>query len=93
MGRDHTDNDHESDLSEDIGELKTMMFMFGSQSAFTNIPRNLVILSLLVSLIGVSATAGYHWMSDNTDWEPMEATVLETAVSYTHLTLPTILLV
>ena len=86
MGRDHMDDNHGSDLSEDIGELKTMMFMFGSQSAFTNIPRNLVILSLLVSLIGVSATAGYHWTSDNTDWEPVEATVLETDTGRSHCT-------
>ena len=78
MGRDHMDDEHSSDLTEDIGELKTMMFMFGSQFAFTNAPRNLIILSLLVSLIGISATTGYHWTSDNTDWEPMEATVLET---------------
>ena len=86
MGRDHTDNDHESDLSEDIGELKTMMFMFGSQFAFTNVPRNLIILSFLVSIIGISATAGNHWISDNTDWEPMEATVLETDTGRTHCT-------
>ena len=86
MGRDHMDDEHSSDLTEDIGELKTMMFMFGSQFAFTNAPRNLVILSLLVSLIGISATTGYHWSSDNTDWEPMEATVLETDTGRSHCT-------
>ena len=86
MGRDHMDDEHSSDLTEDIGELKTMMFMFGSQFAFTNAPRNLVILSLLVSLIGISATTGYHWTSDNTDWEPMEATVLETDTGRSHCT-------
>ena len=86
MGRDHMDDDHSSDLTEDIGELKTMMFMFGSQFAFTNAPRNLIILSLLVSLIGISATTGYHWTSDNTDWEPMEATVLETDTGRSHCT-------
>lgn len=84
MGRDHMDDEHSSDLTEDIGELKTMMFMFGSQFAFTNAPRNLIILSLLVSLIGISATTGYHWTSDNTDWEPMEATVLETDTGRSH---------
>lgn len=78
------DDEHRSDLTEDIGELKTMMFMFGSQFAFTNAPRNLIILSLLVSLIGISATTGYHWTSDNTDWEPMEATVLETDTGRSH---------
>ncbi len=86
MGRDHMDDEHSSDLTEDIGELKTMMFMFGSQFAFTNAPRNLIILSLLVSLIGISATTGYHWTSDNTDWEPMEATVLETDTGRSHCT-------
>ena len=86
MGRDHMDDEHSSDLTEDIGELKTMMFMFGSQFAFTNAPRNLIILSLLVSLIGISATTGYHWSSDNTDWEPMEATVLETDTGRSHCT-------
>ena len=86
MGRDHMDDEHRSDLTEDIGELKTMMFMFGSQFAFTNAPRNLIILSLLVSLIGISATTGYHWTSDNTDWEPMEATVLETDTGRSHCT-------
>ena len=80
------DDEHSSDLTEDIGELKTMMFMFGSQFAFTNAPRNLIILSLLVSLIGISATTGYHWTSDNTDWEPMEATVLETDTGRSHCT-------
>lgn len=80
------DDEHRSDLTEDIGELKTMMFMFGSQFAFTNAPRNLTILSLLVTLIGISATAGYHWTSDNTDWEPMEATVLETDTGRSHCT-------
>ena len=84
MGRDHMDDEHSSDLTEDIGELKTMMFMFGSQFAFTNAPRNLIILSLLVSLIGISATTGYHWTSDNTDWEPIEATVLETDTGRSH---------
>ena len=86
MGRDHMDDEHSSDLTEDIGELKTMMFMFGSQFAFTNAPRNLTILSLLVTLIGISAIGGYHWTSDNTDWEPMEATVLETDTGRSHCT-------
>ena len=45
----------ESDLAEDLAELKTMGFMFGSMFAFTNIPRNLMILSILISFAGISA--------------------------------------
>ena len=86
MGHDRMDDEHGSDLSEDISELKVMMFQLGSESAFTNIPRNFIILSLLVSVIGISATVGYHWTSDNTDWEPMEATVLETNSGRSHCT-------
>ena len=45
----------ESDLAEDLAELKTMGFMFGSMLAFTNVPRNLMILSILISFAGISA--------------------------------------
>ena len=49
---DHDDGD--SNILEDIDELKTIIFQLGSMFAFTNIPRNLMILSILVlSLIHI----------------------------------------
>jgi len=83
MGHDD-DWDDDSDIGKDIGELKTMMFMFGSMFAFTNIPRNLMILSILVSVMGVSTMTGAHYGSDNSDWNPIDATVIQTGVHDDH---------
>ena len=79
-------DDGDSDIQEDIEELKTMMFMFGSMFAFTNIPRNLMIISILVSLAGISAITTPLLDVDNSDWEPVKATVGETHVSDAHCT-------
>ena len=43
-------DDGDSNILEDIGELKAVMFQLGSMFEFTNIPRNLMILSILVTL-------------------------------------------
>jgi hypothetical protein len=79
---DHDDGD--SNILEDIGELKAIMFQLGSMFAFTNIPRNLMILSILVSVIGVSTMTGAHYGSDNSDWKPIDATVMQTGVDDDH---------
>ena len=79
---DHDDGD--SNILEDIGELKAIMFQLGSMFAFTNIPRNLMILSILVSIIGVSTMTGAHYGSDNSDWKPIDATVMQTGVDDDH---------
>ena len=77
-------DDGDSNILEDIGELKAIMFQLGSMFAFTNIPRNLMILSILVSIIGVSTMTGAHYGSDNSDWEPIDATVMQTGVDDNH---------
>jgi hypothetical protein len=79
---DHDDGD--SNILEDIDELKTIIFQLGSMFAFTNIPRNLMILSILVSVIGVSTMTGAHYGSDNSDWETINATVIQTGVHDDH---------
>jgi len=79
---DHDDGD--SNILEDIGELKAVMFQLGSMFAFTNIPRNLMILSILVTLMGVSTMTGGHYGSDNSDWKPIDATVMQTGVDDYH---------
>ena len=79
---DHDDGD--SNILEDIGELKAIMFQLGSMFAFTNIPRNLMILSILVTLMGVSTMTGGHYGSDNSDWKPIDATVMQTGVDDDH---------
>ena len=79
---DHDDGD--SNILEGIGELKAIMFQLGSMFAFTNIPRNLMILSILVTLMGVSTMTGGHYGSDNSDWKPIDATVMQTGVDDDH---------
>ena len=79
---DHDDGD--SIILEDIDELKTIIFQLGSMFAFTNIPRNLMILSILVSVIGGSTMTGAHYGSDNSDWETINATVIQTGVHDDH---------
>ena len=79
---DHDDGD--SNILEDIGELKAVMFQLGSMFAFTNIPRNLMILSILITLMGVSTMTVGHYGSDNSDWKPIDATVTQTGVDDDH---------
>ena len=86
MGLDDDWDGDPSDLGEDIGELKTMMFMFGSMFAFTNIPRNLMILSILISVAGISAITSPLLDADNSDWEPIDARVEWTTVDDIHCT-------
>lgn len=76
----------ESDLAEDLAELKTMGFMFGSMLAFTNVPRNLMILSILISFAGISAISAPLLEVDNSDWEPIDARVEWTTVDDAHCT-------
>ena len=76
----------ESDLGEDLAELKTMGFVFGSMLAFTNVPRNLMILSILISFAAVSAISAPLLEVDNSDWEPIDARVEWTTVDDTHCT-------
>ena len=86
MGLDDDWDGDPSDLGGDIGELKTMMFMFGSMFAFTNIPRNLMILSILISVAGISAITSPLLDADNSDWEPIDARVEWTTVDDIHCT-------
>ena len=74
----------ESDLGQDLAELKTMGFMFGSMFAFTNIPRNLMVLSILISLAAISAISAPLLEVDNTHWNPIDATVIQTGVHDDH---------
>lgn len=80
------EREEESDLREDLSELKTMGFMFGSMVAFTNVPRNLMILSVLVSVVAISAVTAPLLDVDNSDWEPIDAKVEWTAVDDIHCT-------
>ena len=76
----------ESDLGQDLAELKTMGFMFGSMFAFTNIPRNLMVLSILISIAGITAISAPLLEVDNSDWEPIDARVEWTTVDDIHCT-------
>ena len=76
----------ESDLGQDLAELKTMGFMFGSMFAFTNIPRNLMVLSILISLAAISAISAPLLEVDNSHWEPIDARVEWTTVEDAHCT-------
>ena len=66
------------DSSNDLAEISLMV---GSQFAFTNVPRNLVIISLLISISGISLITAWAFEESNSDWEPVEAQILDTGVS------------
>ena len=76
----------DTDLSQDFEELQAMGFMFGSMLAFTNVPRNLMIISILISIAGISAISKPLLEVDNSDWEPINATVGSTQVEDAHCT-------
>ena len=66
------------DSSTDFAEISLMV---GSAFAFTNIPRNLLIVSVIISILGISALTVEPILLDNSDWKPVEAKIIETDVS------------
>ena len=66
------------DSSNDLAEISLMV---GSQFAFTNVPRNMLIVSLLISVIGLSLISSWASSESNSDWEPVETEILDTGVS------------
>ena len=66
---------------ESSNDLAEISLMVGSQFAFTNVPRNLVIISLLISISGISLITAWAFEESNSDWEPVEAQILDTGVS------------
>ncbi len=66
------------DSSNDLAQISMMV---GSQFAFTNLPRNLLFFSIIVSIIGISGLTVEPLLMENSDWEPVEVTVIETGVS------------
>ena len=68
-------------MSEDSSNHAEFSLMVGSQFAFTNVPRNLVIISLLISISGISLITAWAFEESNSDWEPVEAQILDTGVS------------
>ena len=72
------------DSSNDLAEISLMV---GSQFAFTNVPRNLLIVSLLISIIGISLISSWASSKSNSDWEPVETQILD--LSLIHISEPT----
>ena len=68
-------------MSDDPSNHAEFSLMVGSQFAFTNVPRNLVIISLLISISGISLITAWAFEESNSDWEPVEAQILDTGVS------------
>ena len=66
------------DSSNDLAEISLMV---GSQFAFTNVPRNMLIVSLLISVIGISLISSWASSKSNSDWEPIETQILDTGVT------------
>ena len=66
------------DSSNDLAEISLMV---GSTFAFTNVPRNMLIVSLLISVIGISLISSWALSESNSDWEPVEAQILHTMVN------------
>ena len=66
------------DSSNDFAEISLMV---GSAFAFTNVPRNLLIVSVIISVLGISALTVEPILLDNSDWEEVEAKIIETDVS------------
>ncbi len=69
-------------MSDDSdNDLADLHLMVGSQIAFTNVPRNMLIVSLLISIIGISMISTWALSESNSDWEPVEAQILDTGVT------------
>ena len=66
------------DSSNDLAEISLMV---GSQFAFTNVPRNFLIVSIIISILGISVLTIEPLLIENTDWEPVEAQIIDTGVS------------
>ena len=66
------------DSSNDFAEISLMV---GSAFAFTNVPRNLLIVSVIISVLGISALTVEPILLDNSDWEEVEAKIIELDVS------------
>ena len=65
-------------MSEDSSNgLAEISLMVGSAFAFTNVPRNLLIVSVIISILGISALTVEPIFLDNSDWEPIEAKIIE----------------
>lgn len=68
-------------MSRDSSNNAEFSLMVGSQFAFTNVPRNLLIISIMISIVGISALTIEPVLMENSDWEPVEAKIIETDIS------------
>ena len=68
-------------MSDDPSNHAELSLMVGSTFAFTNVPRNFLIVSIIISILGISVLTIEPLLIENTDWEPVEAQIIDTGVS------------
>ena len=68
-------------MSDDPSNHAELSLMVGSTFAFTNVPRNFLIVSIIISTLGISVLTIEPLLIENTDWEPVEAQIIDTGVS------------
>ena len=62
-------------------EVRDIGFGFASRFAFTNVPRNLVIIFVVPTALVFWWVLGTSLELENTAWEPVEAQIIDTGVS------------
>lgn len=68
-------------MSDDPSNHAELSLMVGSTFAFTNVPRNFLIVSIIISILGISVLTIEPLLIENSDWEPVEAQIIDTGVS------------
>lgn len=68
-------------LREIRDEVRDYGFGFASRFAFTNVPRNLVIIFVVPTALVFWWVLGTSLELENTAWEPVEAQIIDTGVS------------
>ena len=78
MGDTKTPLDELRDLRDEVRDIG---FGFASRFAFTNVPRNLVIIFVVPTALVFWWVLGTSLELENTAWEPVEAQIIDTGVS------------
>ena len=66
---------------EILNDIRDYGFGFASRFAFTNVPRNLMIIFVVPTALVFWWVLGNSLDLENTDWEPVEAEIIDTGVS------------
>ena len=78
MGDSKTPLDELRDLRDEVRDIG---FGFASRFAFTNVPRNMVIIFVVPTALVFWWVLGTSLELENTAWEPVEAQIIDTGVS------------